>query len=757
MARTGRVRLVRTPLFLRHGEWRTTVDAYLPWYPRSDANCPAPEHEPKPDPEPELSAAGRVFGESPEYSPVPLSAQGEAALTVQIKAAFGMSLTDGATVVGVRQQHYAPLTPLCMLPRLPLACLKKELDVVLAPAQQQLEMAPLPMLEVDASRILDCAARLRGPRGDRADAAFAQLLCSAMGTRGVLRLVMAPAQLATVTRATAAFDGFCHQPGSKGRCKLNLCGEGSGKWVGYTRQPRREFFQVRKLGRLLGRAPVYNALARETWLGGEDAQQGEIQALRELRAQLVDSGGSETTLLHVDERVCSLLAGEVAALATADLRSWLHLGGADPVSDTDAVSTPLAARLSAGIRGCGNLSAAELDTLREALAVPETENPSALHDKCSAVLLGAAMAVVRSHLGTKPNGASEEVDVTAWLQRFQEAIVPAAPPDRADGPPRQRYRLQASASGRRVSLRRSPALEDCAPDGSTGLVDDGTVCEALEETAEWVRVAGSGLWLPKKFLRLVTDEETDANSPARRDGSRDGSRDGFSAAVDLYGSVEFETAAAEMFDMLHQTSVALLHVLGAGFGMDHLKVARSLCDTTTPSDIEFSASVLRMYRYLGGSRPEAACGVHADIGLLTLSPCADLPGLTVLDGTEHAWVDAEEGVAANICSVFAGECLGPWSNGKLVAPLHYVNEQSQAAAEQAAKAGGANRSGSEPVRHSWPFFFRSPGHAICTPPTAGSGSASEAPRGTAEFVESEVFGQRAWRRPKETGGERPEY
>ena len=29
--------------------------------------------------------------------------------------------------------------------------------------------------------------------------------------------------------------------------------------------------------------------------------------------------------------------------------------------------------------------------------------------------------------------------------------------------------------------------------------------------------------------------------------------------------------------------------------------------------------------------------------------------------------------------------------------------------------------------------------------------------GTADFVEEEVFGQRAWRRPKDAPGERPEY
>ena len=64
--------------------------------------------------------------------------------------------------------------------------------------------------------------------------------------------------------------------------------------------------------------------------------------------------------------------------------------------------------------------------------------------------------------------------------------------------------------------------------------------------------------------------------------------------------------------------------------------------------------------------------------------------------------------------------------------------------------GDGNEEGQEAVRHSWPFFFRSPGHAILS-------DSAERIVGTADFVEEEVFGQRAWRRPKDAPGERPEY
>ena len=45
-------------------------------------------------------------------------------------------------------------------------------------------------------------------------------------------------------------------------------------------------------------------------------------------------------------------------------------------------------------------------------------------------------------------------------------------------------------------------MDDCACDGSTGLLKDGTVVEAAHETKDWVQL-NSGLWLPKKFLRSV--------------------------------------------------------------------------------------------------------------------------------------------------------------------------------------------------------------------------------------------------------------
>ena len=68
------------------------------------------------------------------------------------------------------------------------------------------------------------------------------------------------------------------------------------------------------------------------------------------------------------------------------------------------------------------------------------------------------------------------------------------------------FLVRASSKDRKVGYRRSADPEDCAPDGSTGLVADGVVVEAVAETKDWVQVS-SGLWLPKEFLRSVETYE----------------------------------------------------------------------------------------------------------------------------------------------------------------------------------------------------------------------------------------------------------
>eukprot|EP01052_Picozoa_sp_SAG31_P046698 SAG31_NODE_9033_length_1345_cov_1.360353_1_plen_83_part_10 len=78
----------------------------------------------------------------------------------------------------------------------------------------------------------------------------------------------------------------------------------------------------------------------------------------------------------------------------------------------------------------------------------------------------------------------------------------------------------------------------------------------------------------------------------------------------------------------------------------------------------------------------------------------------ILDHHRYEWVDAELGAPRNACVLFAGELLGPWSDGRLIAPLHFVNESHQIAAQLGATSNAVHGAGGDGARHSYPFFFR---------------------------------------------------
>eukprot|EP01043_Picozoa_sp_COSAG02_P099025 COSAG02_NODE_35150_length_473_cov_0.652406_1_plen_110_part_10 len=77
MVRQGGVRQVRTPVFLRLGEWRSTVQVYLPYQPRRDAPVPASNQC--------ADAACAAADGDAEWIAVPLSAQAEFSFAAQIK------------------------------------------------------------------------------------------------------------------------------------------------------------------------------------------------------------------------------------------------------------------------------------------------------------------------------------------------------------------------------------------------------------------------------------------------------------------------------------------------------------------------------------------------------------------------------------------------------------------------------------------------------------------------------------------------
>ncbi|CAK4080089.1 unnamed protein product [Aphanomyces euteiches] len=159
--------------------------------------------------------------------------------------------------------------------------------------------------------------------------------------------------------------------------------------------------------------------------------------------------------------------------------------------------------------------------------------------------------------------------------------------------------------------------------------------------------------------------------------------------------------------------------------------------TNTDMSCRYGASVLRIYNYrnkkgenLDPKRLDinASCGSHADLGLVTVSPCATVPGLQMWNLDRMAWTDVECDATELHFSVFAGETLGVITNGLIRAPLHRV---PATVVEDETKR-----------RMSMPFFLRARPHA-CLNPNRPAGVAALTVR---DFMEDMVFKTRPWRR-----------
>ncbi|RLN71277.1 hypothetical protein BBJ28_00015099 [Nothophytophthora sp. Chile5] len=175
-------------------------------------------------------------------------------------------------------------------------------------------------------------------------------------------------------------------------------------------------------------------------------------------------------------------------------------------------------------------------------------------------------------------------------------------------------------------------------------------------------------------------------------------------------------------------------------------------DFAGPKDpsYQYGASVLRIYNYRnktpvanGQAAPVAdpndhSCGVHADLGLVTVSPLATVPGLQIWSLERMLWADVEEDATALHFSVFAGETLGLLTHGVITAPLHRVPPICvDAEAER---------------RMSMPYFLRVKPEACLNP------KAPPAEQITCrDFMEDMLFKKRPWRREDRNNPVPPDY
>lgn len=155
---------------------------------------------------------------------------------------------------------------------------------------------------------------------------------------------------------------------------------------------------------------------------------------------------------------------------------------------------------------------------------------------------------------------------------------------------------------------------------------------------------------------------------------------------------------------------------------------------------QYGASVLRIYNYRNkakASPDDHSCGVHADLGLVTVSPVATVPGLQMWNLERMMWADVEEDAASLHFSVFAGETLGLLTNGLISAPLHRVP--------------GIAVNLEEERRMSMPYFLRVRPEKCLNPRAPPEKQVS-----CRDFILDTIFKKRPWRREDKTGAP-PDY
>eukprot|EP00644_Phytophthora_capsici_P006165 jgi/Phyca11/549324/estExt2_Genewise1Plus.C_PHYCAscaffold_320086 len=163
---------------------------------------------------------------------------------------------------------------------------------------------------------------------------------------------------------------------------------------------------------------------------------------------------------------------------------------------------------------------------------------------------------------------------------------------------------------------------------------------------------------------------------------------------------------------------------------------------------QYGSSVLRIYNYrnkaANGKVPaqvdpnDNSCGVHADLGLVTVSPLATVPGLQMWNLERMAWFDVEESASAIHFSVFAGETLGFLTHGVISAPLHRVPPICVEAETER--------------RMSMPYFLRAKPGACLNPKAPAKEQIT-----CRDFMEDIVFKKRPWRRENSNNPVPPDY
>ncbi|OQS05461.1 hypothetical protein THRCLA_02412 [Thraustotheca clavata] len=212
---------------------------------------------------------------------------------------------------------------------------------------------------------------------------------------------------------------------------------------------------------------------------------------------------------------------------------------------------------------------------------------------------------------------------------------------------------------------------------------------------------------------------------------------------------EFANQMLELLNLLNNIGRDCMEAVCSILNMDKNWMFNELLDETTPPPSDqsqvtktdltcrYGASVLRIYNYKNKkcefTDPKRldinmSCGSHADLGLVTVSPCATVPGLQMWNLERMLWTDVENDAQPIHFSVFAGETLAYITNGLIPAPLHRV--PATVVEDELER------------RMSMPYFLRAQPQAILNP----NRPSGVAPLTCRDFMEDVVFKKRPWRR-----------
>lgn len=216
-------------------------------------------------------------------------------------------------------------------------------------------------------------------------------------------------------------------------------------------------------------------------------------------------------------------------------------------------------------------------------------------------------------------------------------------------------------------------------------------------------------------------------------------------------AVKFAQDMLALMELLDDVARDCMRAICEVLGLDEEWVIGELLDDRTPPPTsedevvtkdkskQYGASVLRVYNYRNKANAppdDNSCGVHADLGLVTVSPVATVPGLQMWNLERMLWADVEEDATALHFSVFAGETLGVLTNGGITAPLHRVP--------------GIVVDSEEERRMSMPYFLRVRPEKCLNPEAP-----PEMHTSCRDFMEDNIFKKRPWRREDKSGT--PDY